>query len=47
MPVKNRIAEMRDEVAEWRRDLHEHPELMYDTHPHGQCGRRQTARVWL
>jgi amidohydrolase len=32
MPIKNRIAEMRDEVAEWRRDLHEHPELMYDTH---------------
>ena len=32
MPVKNRVAEMQAEVAEWRRDLHEHPELMYDTH---------------
>ena len=32
MPVKNRIAEMQGEVAQWRRDLHENPELMYDTH---------------
>jgi hippurate hydrolase len=32
MPIKNRLAEMRDEIAEWRRDFHEHPELMYDTH---------------
>jgi hippurate hydrolase len=31
MPVKNRIAEMRDEIAAWRRDFHEHPELLYDT----------------
>ena len=32
MPVKNRVAEMQGEVAEWRRDLHANPELMYDTH---------------
>src|SRR5580698_11141064 len=32
MPVKNRIAEMQDEIAAWRRDFHEHPELLYDTH---------------
>lgn len=32
MPIKNRLAEMRDEIAEWRRDFHENPELMYDTH---------------
>jgi amidohydrolase len=31
VPVKNRIAEMHDEIAAWRRDFHEHPELMYDT----------------
>ncbi len=31
MPVKNRIAEMHDEIAAWRRDFHEHPELLYDT----------------
>lgn len=32
MPIKNRIAEMHDEVTEWRRDLHAHPELLFDTH---------------
>ena len=31
MPIKNRIAEMQDEIATWRRDLHEHPELLYET----------------
>jgi amidohydrolase len=31
MPIKNRIAEMHDEIAAWRRDFHEHPELLYDT----------------
>jgi len=30
MPIKNRLAEMHDEIAEWRRDLHENPELQYD-----------------
>ncbi|MGF1659460.1 MAG: M20 aminoacylase family protein [Rubrimonas sp.] len=30
MPVVNRIADMQDEVALWRRDLHAHPELMFD-----------------
>ncbi|MCL6710024.1 M20 family metallopeptidase [Pseudomonas sp. R2.Fl] len=32
MPIKNRLAEMQPEIAAWRRDFHEHPELMYDTH---------------
>jgi len=32
MPVKNRFAEMHDEITEWRRDIHAHPELMFDTH---------------
>jgi hippurate hydrolase len=32
MPVKNRIAEMQPEIAAWRRDLHENPELLFDTH---------------
>jgi amidohydrolase len=31
MPIKNRIAEMQDEIAAWRRDFHAHPELMYET----------------
>lgn len=32
MPVKNRLAEMHDEITRWRRHLHAHPELMYDVH---------------
>lgn len=32
MPVKNRFAEMLDEISAWRRDIHAHPELLYDTH---------------
>ncbi|MDR9428144.1 MAG: M20 aminoacylase family protein [Salibaculum sp.] len=32
MPVKNRFAEMLPEITAWRRDLHENPELMFDTH---------------
>jgi hippurate hydrolase len=32
MPIKNRLAEMHAEIAAWRRDIHENPELMYDTH---------------
>jgi hippurate hydrolase len=32
MPVNNRIAHFADEVAEWRRDFHAHPELLYDVH---------------
>ena len=31
MPIVNSIAGMKDEIAAWRRDLHENPELMYDT----------------
>ncbi|MHA6325575.1 M20 aminoacylase family protein [Roseivivax sp. CAU 1753] len=32
MPVKNRIAEMQDEITEWRRDLHQNPEILFETH---------------
>jgi len=32
MPVKNRFAELHDEITAWRRDFHAHPELMFDTH---------------
>lgn len=32
MPVKNRFAELHDEITVWRRDIHEHPELLFDTH---------------
>ena len=32
MPVRNRIVDMHSEITEWRRDFHENPELLYDTH---------------
>ncbi len=30
MPVINRVADLSDEIIAWRRDLHAHPELLYD-----------------
>ncbi len=30
MPIVNRVADLTDEIAEWRRDLHAHPELLFD-----------------
>ena len=30
MPVKNRIADLQPQIAEWRRDFHAHPELRFD-----------------
>src|SRR5918997_1270514 len=32
MPVINRIADLSDEIAAWRHDLHQHPELLFDVH---------------
>ena len=32
MPIRNRIVDMHSEISEWRRDFHEYPELLYDTH---------------
>lgn len=32
MPIINRVAAMHDEVSAWRRDLHAHPELLYEVH---------------
>lgn len=32
MPVLNHIANRADEIAEWRHDFHEHPELLYEVH---------------
>ncbi len=32
MPVKNRFAELLPEIIAWRRDFHEHPELLFDVH---------------
>ena len=30
MPIVNRIAAMHGEISAWRRDIHAHPELLYD-----------------
>ncbi|MBJ3777214.1 M20 aminoacylase family protein [Acuticoccus mangrovi] len=30
MPIVNRFHDLADEITAWRRDLHEHPELLYD-----------------
>ena len=32
MPIVNRMAELQDEITEWRRDFHSNPELLYDVH---------------
>ena len=32
MPVRNRFAELHEEIAAWRQDFHEHPELQFDVH---------------
>jgi hippurate hydrolase len=32
MPVKNRFAELLPEITEWRRDIHAHPEILFETH---------------
>src|SRR5215813_3452239 len=32
MPVVNRVADLQPEIQAWRRDIHEHPELLYDVH---------------
>ena len=30
MPVINRVADLHSDIAAWRRDLHAHPELLFD-----------------
>ena len=32
MPVKNRFAELHDEITAWRRDFHQHPEILFETY---------------
>src|SRR3954453_1148715 len=32
MPIVNRIADMQAEIVAWRRDIHAHPEIMFDVH---------------
>ena len=32
MPIVNRVADLHADITAWRRDLHAHPELLYDVH---------------
>ncbi|MFW2542619.1 M20 aminoacylase family protein [Primorskyibacter sp. 2E107] len=32
MPVKNRFAELQQDITAWRRDIHENPEILFETH---------------
>ena len=32
MPIVNRIADLHSEITAWRRDIHAHPELLFDVH---------------
>ena len=32
MPIKNRFAELHEEICAWRHDIHQNPELLFDTH---------------
>jgi hippurate hydrolase len=32
MPIVNRIADFHEDVTVWRRDIHSHPEILYDVH---------------
>jgi hippurate hydrolase len=32
MPIINRVADLHGEITGWRRDLHAHPELLYEVH---------------
>lgn len=38
MPIRNRFADLHQEITEWRRDFHAHPELLFEVH-------RTAARV--
>ena len=32
MPIINRVADLQPDIQAWRRDIHEHPELLYEVH---------------
>jgi amidohydrolase len=32
MPIVNSVAELQPDIQAWRRDIHQHPELLYDVH---------------
>jgi hippurate hydrolase len=32
MPIVNRVADLAPDIAAWRQDIHQHPELLYEVH---------------
>src|ERR1700742_324788 len=32
MPIINRVADLQPHIQAWRRDIHQHPELLYNVH---------------
>ena len=32
MPIVNRVADLQPDIQAWRRDIHQHPELLYEVH---------------
>ena len=32
MPIVNRVADLQPDIQAWRREIHQHPELLYDVH---------------
>ncbi|MCY4305049.1 MAG: M20 family metallopeptidase [Aestuariivita sp.] len=32
MPIKNRFSDLQNEIAAWRQDIHENPEILYETY---------------
>ena len=47
MPVKNRFAELHEEITEWRHDLHANPEILFETHRTSQIGGAKTEIIRL
>lgn len=44
MPIRNRFAELQDEITGWRRHLHQMPELMFDVHETAAFVQEQLAQ---
>ena len=47
MPIVNRIAALSDEMAAWRHDFHENPELLYEVHRTAGIVADKLARIRL
>ncbi|MGY4410642.1 metal-dependent amidase/aminoacylase/carboxypeptidase family protein [Bradyrhizobium sp. LB7.1] len=47
MPIVNRVADLQPDIQAWRRDIHEHPELLYDVHRTRSIRRGSPARIRL